>query len=368
MPRKGQEGKCLHVRDWPELDQKLWHAALATRGFENEEQSPASKWRRTTIQTNREGYGRWIDYLQHSGHDLDETPTQRVTRARVRSYLAELEKQGVSIRSRCNRISELLSVLLAIAPDADWGWLRHRFKVLDAQAKDARRRPDPTVLAGDILDRAFKKLRVIEGTPDCQRDLYWALAYRNWLMLATLTLVPLRRRNFAELSLERHLRVAGQEWLVEIPAREAKGGKPLITPIPPALHPHIRFYLEQVRPMLLKDKRSDRLWITILHGPMMPHSLFIMMTNFTREVLGRAIGPHRFRHIGATSILLAAPGEIEVARAFLCQADSGTTHDHYIIGESIAASRQRAAVVAKLRRTLPGEHRRREPDHPSPES
>jgi site-specific recombinase XerD len=366
MPRK-HEGRCLHLRDWPELDQKLWQEALAARDYEDENRSPAAKWRPTTIQTNREGYGRWIDYLERSGKRLDEPPDDRVTRERVKGYLTELEQQGVSIRSRCNRISELLSVLLAIAPDGDWAWLKHRFKALDAQAQEARQRPAPPLLAGDILARAFKELRAMEGAEDCDRNLYWAIGYRNWLMLATLTLVPLRRRNFATLSLDQHMRVAGREWLVEIPAAEAKGGKPITKPIPPALHCHIRFYLEQVRPILLKGNRSDRLWITNRHGPMTPHSFFIMITNFTREVFGAPIGPHKFRHIGATSILLATPGETEVARAFLGHGDYATTHDHYVIGESIAASRQRSAVVAKLRRSLPGRRRSGETEQPSPE-
>ena len=354
MPRKDLKGRCLHVREWPETDQKLWREALAPRDLEDEDQSPAAKWRPTTVQTNREGYGRWIDYLQRSGRGLDEPPGQRVTRDRVNGYLAELAQQGVSIRSRCNRTSELLSVLLAIAPQTDWAWLKRRYKSLDAQARDGRQCPTPTLLAGDILDSAFKRLRAMEQAEDSERDLYWALAYRNWLMLAMLTLVPLRRRNFATLSLDRHLRVAGPEWLVEIPGAEAKGGKRITKPLPPTLHSHVRLYLEQVRPMLLKGNSSDRLWITNRHGPMTSHSLFVMMTNFTRKAFGTPIGPHKFRHIGATSILFATPGETEVARAFLAHGDYATTHDHYVIGELIAASRQQAAVVAKLRRTLPG--------------
>jgi len=366
MPRRGIKGRCLHIRDWPEIDQKLWQEALTARDLEDEDQSPAAQWRPTTVQTNREGYGRWIDYLRRSGEGLNESPDQRVTRDRVKRYLVELEQQGVTIRSRCNRISELLSVLRAIAPQGDWAWLKHRFKVLDAQAQEARQRADPPLLAGDILEPAFKKLRAMEQAEDPERDLSWAFGYRNWLMLAMLTLVALRRRNFAELSLDRHLRIVGRQWLVEIPATEAKAGKPITKPIPPAIQCRLRFYLEQVRPMLLKSNSSDRLWITNRHGPMTPHSLFIAMTNFTREAFGAPIGPHKFRHIGVTSILLAAPGETEATRAFLDHGAFATTDDYYVIGESIAASRQWSAVVAKLRQTLPGG--RPETEHPSSES
>src|SRR5689334_8977676 len=128
--------RCLPVDEWPEVDQRLWREALLPRDLEDEEQSPAAKWRPTTVQTNREGYGRWIDYLKRAGDGLEEPPAQRDTPDRVRRYLLELERQGVSVRSRCNRISELLSVMLAIAPEADWEWLRNRFRRLDVQAQD----------------------------------------------------------------------------------------------------------------------------------------------------------------------------------------------------------------------------------------
>lgn len=42
------------------------------------------------------------------------------------------------------------------------------------------------------------------------------------------------------------------------------------------------------------------------HTPMTDHSLYIAMTNFTRRVFGKVINPHRFRHIDATSIVVAA--------------------------------------------------------------
>jgi hypothetical protein len=80
--------RCLHVRDWPETDQSLWNKALKTADLEDEIRSPAASWTPTTIQTNREGYGRWINFLVRSGVDLAEEPADRVTAIRVRSYPA----------------------------------------------------------------------------------------------------------------------------------------------------------------------------------------------------------------------------------------------------------------------------------------
>src|SRR4029077_13411013 len=133
--------------------------------------------------------------------------------------------------------------------------------------------------------------------------------------------------------------------------------KRITMPIPSVLHPHIRFYLDQVRPTLLNGRTCDRLWVTIRHTPMTDHSVYIAMTNFTKKVFGTAINPHRYRHMGATTIIVGAPEKIDAARAFLSHSSRKTTEDHYIMGQSLAASRSHAALIARLRRTLPGAKR-----------
>ncbi len=308
------------------------------------------------MQTNREGYGRWINFISRSGYDLAEDPADRVTSSRVRSYLAALHGQQVSIRTQCNRIAQLLSVMLAIAPERDWSWLKRRFRRLDALANENRREPPLPLLSGDILHEALKSLNRFHRD-GLDPGVSSAIVYRDWLMVAMPTLLALRRKNFANLSIERHMRWVGSTWLIDIPIKESKTEKRIRTPIPPALHPHIHYYLEQIRPKLLDGRVSDRFWITVHHTAMTDHSMYIAMTNFTRKVFGKAINPHRFRHIGATTIVVGAPEKIEAARAFLSHSNSATTQDHYIIGQSLAASRQHAALIARLRRTLPGAKR-----------
>src|SRR6266851_5081148 len=255
-----------------------------------------------------------------------------------------------------NRISQLLSVMLAMAPEWDWTWLKRRFNRLDALAQENRRCTAPALLSGDILDKAFKALAVLKRDGE-NSSLASAITYRNWLMLATITLVPLRRHNFTTLSISRHLRRVGENWLIEIPAEEAKAGKPIVMPIPSTLHSHLQRYFEQIRPRLLNGRDDDRVWISHRHRPMTDHSMYIAMTDFTRKAFGTAVSPHRFRHTGATSVVIAAPEQVEAARAFLGHGNYVTTEAHYIIAQSVAASRHQARLVAQLRRTLPGGNR-----------
>jgi integrase len=348
--------QCLHVWDWPEIDQDLWNGAFTKCDLEDDTQSPAAGWRLGSVQTNREGYGRWINFLTRSGSDLTMHPADRVTPIRVRAYLAELNQLKLSIRTRCNRISQLLSVVLAFAPERDWSWLKRRFRYLDALAHENRRQSPLPLLSGDILAEALKALNKLRKD-DGLSELSLAVTYRNWLMVAMAALLALRRHNLAALSIERHMRRVGDDWLIEIPPEESKTAKLITMPIPQVLHVDLEFYLEQVRPRLLAGRTTDRLWITVCHTPMTDHSLYIAMTNFTRKVFGKAINPHKFRHIGATSIVIAAPEKLEAARAFLAHGNSATTQDSYIIGNSLAASRRNAQLIARLRRTLPAAKR-----------
>jgi integrase len=275
---------CLHVRDWPEADQALWTTALTGGLPEDDDAGRGSAWRPTTIETNRQGYGRWINYLKRSDLDLGADPADRVTPETVLGYRQELEAQDLKPQTRCNRIAELMAVMLAFAPERDWGWLKRRLNRMYALADAERRQKPITIFTGDILDKAFKALDMArrDGVGPRLTD---AVEYRNWLMVAMLALSALRRRNFAELSVS--------------------------------------------------------------------HSVNVAMIAFTRKVFGVPINPHRFRHIGATSIVMAAPDMMEATRAFLSHGDTQTTKEFYVIGESLTASRQHADLIGKLRRRLP---------------
>jgi site-specific recombinase XerC len=339
---------CLHVKAWPEADQRLWEAALAHGDYEDEA-SPAAGWRPGTVQTNREGYGRWMNFLIRTEADLSASLGERVTPERVRAYVLELADQGLAVQTRCNRISQLYSVMAALCPTRDWSWLKRRSNRMAVFADDARRTEPLDMFTGDILSKALKALKSF-CLSESEISLNAAIEFRNWLMVATVTLVPLRRSNFAALSVSKHLRRTGHDWRVELPAEEAKHHKPIVMPIPEVLHRHLENYFTSVRPVLLAGRVSDRFWISVRGKPMTSHSIYISMTKFTREALGTAINPHRFRHIGASTVVVANPSFIEAARALLTHGDTQTTKDHYIIGQSLFVGRQNSQLIATLRR------------------
>jgi integrase len=345
--------RCLHVRDWPTPDQALWTEVLTPRDFEDQDAGLACHWKPGSIQTNREGYGRWINFSIGFGADMTVDPADRVTPERVSCYVAELAAQGLALQTRANRISQLMSVMMAFAPDRDWSWLKRRFNNLAARADANRSQPPLRLFSGDLLDASLGALRRLHRL-GFDGSYSQAILFRNWLMLATGTLAPLRRHNLAGINIVAHLRRTGADWSVEVPATESKTRKSISMPLPRLLHPYIQHYTEMIRPVLLAGHHAECLWITNRHTAMTDHSFYIALTNFTRSVFGIAINPHKLRHTGATSTVVAAPEKIESARAFMGHSDRDMTEAYYVIGQSVAASRRHAATIAKLRRRSPG--------------
>ena len=341
---------CLHVRDWPARDQVLWAEAVSGDNFESDA-LVRKNWRPKSVESYRHGYGRWINHLMRSGADLAIPPGERVTPEQVKLYLKEQRGQGLAPQTLANRISELLSVVLVFAPTHDWNWLRRIFNRL-AIVADQSRKPRPlTKLSGDILGPALKHLRSIEAAD--RVDLQTAIEYRNWLMVAMFVLTSLRITNFAGVTIGKTLKYLNGEWVIEVAADRAKQKKRIKMPVPTALNRHLPFYFEHIRPVLLAGSQSDRLWISQRGTAMGGHSIYLAVTNFTKKKLGEAINPHRFRHIAATSTVIDAPEKTEEARAHLTHTDKRMTEDHYVIGQSLAASREHGKLLADLRKRFP---------------
>ncbi|HEX5324553.1 MAG TPA: hypothetical protein VFW40_12250, partial [Capsulimonadaceae bacterium] len=56
------------------------------------------------------------------------------------------------------------------------------------------------------------------------------------------------------------------------------------------------------------------------------------------------------RHISCTSTVVADPEQTEAARALLTHSDKRVTEERYVIASSLAASRQQAELIAKMRK------------------
>ncbi len=360
--------RCLVIHDWPESDQVLWRQVTAPAKLLDEYRSRAANWSEATRHKYRRGYGRWICFLVNEGIDLDEAPSARVTQGNAARYLDTLEAQGVTLQTLAQRIAELLGVILAFAPDGDWKWLKRLTNHVRSLADETYEVKAPNHLSSEI---AHKALRALDELRQNLTDIgsQNAVTYRNWLMVLLLSIAPLRLKNFTALRVGVELKQRGGAWLIAIPGRDTKTGRPMTAPLPPQIAPFLTHYLETVRPKLLGAFCTDRLWITWQGKPMNEHGIYLRVTKFTNRQLGGPINPNAFRHMAATSISILNPEQIDTARALLGHSTPATTQQHYIAADAILTSQRHARLIHRLRRSLPGAKvRRASPSSPKKRS
>jgi len=345
-PQTDPARRCLAVSDWPNADRAAWHAALAADDPLSFERSTAASWRPATCHKNRRGYGRWLTFLRNFSEDLSVPLADRVTRDHVAAYLEELRRQQVAPYTLRNRILELHAVMIALAPDRNWSWLRACVVHLDRRAEDAMDRRLPPLLVSDVLDRGMKELRRRAQAPSSCRE---AIAYRDWLMLAVLAVLPLRLRNFAALSLARHMERRAGIWCIDIDGSETKTGRPYAARIPPNVGKFLDHYLSDIRPRLDRGAGGNNLWLSRSGSPLAEHTIYIIITELTQRTFGTALNPHFFRHIFATSVSISDPEAIEGARAALGHATRLTTQHHYNRASAFTAARTHADIMRRLR-------------------
>ena len=349
-PKKDPARRCLKVDEWPEADQAAWRRAL-DQGDPLEDQGPASHWSPETIHKYRRGYGRWLNFLRHNGL-LDETamPGERVTRALVGKYLKELERT-VAPYTVIGRLTELRAVVSVLTPGRDWKWLnpvvtRLRNRVAPTKPKRARIRPSAELFAWGL-----KRMESVQGAENLslrQRAAY----YRDGLMVALLASRPLRRRNFAGITIGGHLIRMGDLYLLCFAASETKTRRPLEFPVPTELNVPLELYLDLHRPNLLRGADSDRLWISARGRPMSEISVYHRIVKITEEAFGAPINPHLFRDCAATSIAISDPEHVRIAAAILGHTNLRTTEKYYNQARMLEAVRRHQDCLVSVRRDL----------------
>src|SRR5262249_46911214 len=177
-----------------------------------------------------------------------------------------------------------------------------------------------------------------------------AIHFRDWFMVACLTMIPLRRRNFTALALGQHLMQQSSDWVVEIPGIETKTRRPYHARVPGTLVAYLEHYLAHVRPVLPGQRHEDALWIARGGRPINHHSTNLRITALTRQAFGTPLNLHAFRSLAASTLSIVAPDMMDGGRTQLGHATRHTTQRHYLRADAIQASRTHAQLIQHLRR------------------
>jgi integrase len=277
------------------------------------------------------GYGRWLTYLSLSSPEaLAEAPAARITPERVRAYLGTLIAIGNSTQTILARLQELGEVAKVMDPNRRWTFINDLASKVRARHRPARDKSN-LPLSNELVDLGFKLME----SANKLSGLDAAITYRDGLLVASLALIPLSRRNLADLILELTLVRQGPSWTVAFGEDDTKSHTAFEVGLPEVLRAPLEAYLALHRPLL--ESRSGRwtrpldraLWVSKDGSPMTQMALYDRIRARTKEHFGVGINPHAFRAAAATTVAVADPAHVRVAAPLLSHRTFATTEKYY---------------------------------------
>jgi integrase len=369
--------RSVPIAGWTIADRAAWERAIAP-GARLRKGGAGAHLAPVTQDDLARRYGYFIDHLIRN--DLFKPEAQaagQVTPDHIERFVDELRVRVGSVTT-AQTIHKLRRAAQLLDPNRDFTWLAEIEKdfavMMRPQSKD-HRIIDP--------DRLFEAgLALIEeatNNPDLM-PLRRARQVRNGLMVALLTLCPIRLKNFAALELQASFRRVGTRWWIVLDRKDTKSRRPDERRVPRDLDDAIEAYLLIHRPVLAAAKTrgnvetvdpqdrvasppntpascagplaniSGSLWLSSNTGQRMTYSAVEhSITETTRLALGVAVSPHLIRTCAVTAIYTHAGDNPNLASGVLQHIDRRVTEEHYNRATSISAARQYAEIVKSTR-------------------
>ena len=171
-------------------------------------------------------------------------------------------------------------------------------------------------------------------------------------MIALLALLPIRRRSLTELALGTSVKLSPARIVIALSGDMTKNALPWETPVPVALEPLLRRYIDEVRPWLMarSNAQHDQLWVNQTGAALGYASVGIRVAEGTLALTGIRVPPHFFRDAAATTLSRLSPESARLIRPLLAHSSHGTAERHYIHAQGIEAGRDYASVIAMLKK------------------
>ena len=348
---KAPERECLKLLFWPSEDRQRWELALEPEDYFDDRKGARVNHSDKSNEKAVKGYGRFLTYLHH--HDREAVkllPEDRITPERVKAYIGHLQGVGNSTQTLLGRLQELQEVAKVMDPDKDWSFINDRASRVRARHKPVRNKKD-IKLSDELLAMGLKLM----AQASAFEGLEAAIRFRDGLMIAFLALVPVRRRNLADLILGENLIVNDGGWLVTYDETETKTHEPHEALLPGILNEPLQAYLSIHRPYLLaREGRwtsdpKNALWISKDGSAMTQMALYDRVRARTKDEFGKAMSIHAFRYAAATTMAIADPEHVRIAAPLLGHRSFTTTETYYQQARTLEAHRDYVATIAKRR-------------------
>jgi integrase/recombinase XerD len=328
--------RSLPLALWPATDRNTWLARQ-----ERYRRGGTRHFAEVTRKDLERRYSYFLDFVRNtSGFDSSLPAAGHVTPESVEAYIARLKAMVGSVTAERN-IHKLRRVAQILASKRDWEWLKDLEAEL-AFAAIPKAKFDRIVDPHRILAAGLAIVKEAETTEGL-RPTWRALRYRNGLMVALLSVVVIRLKNYAALELDRTIKKIGTHWWIALPAREAKGRRADERRIHRLLKPCLDRYIDHYRPQL--GPTNKLLWVGEKGQPLKYKTVGRLITETTREVLGVPISPHLFRACAASYVAIAVGKQHGLASALLQHTHPQTTEKHYNLARMATAAEEFGRLI-----------------------
>lgn len=340
-PRKRQ--RALPIETWPNADRTAWLAATLPGRNILDDGGVASHLAPVTVADYTQRYAYFLDFLRDTGRLVHNAPPGASVAPEVIGAYLEFVDDRVASVTRAGSVQKILKVAEWIAPDRDWSWLRRIANRLAPRAVPKNKRPR-IVEADQLYGLGLDLMKRAEAEPGYSA--YGrAELYRDGLMVALLAACPLRRGNFAALTIGGTLLRSGSRWMISIPDAEIKNRRAIEMPIPPTLGRKLDQFLARHRAAFKGADRTKRLWPSRKGGPISDSGVFNVIVRRTRVAFGHSVNPHLFRDCAVTTMATHHGAHIGAASSLLGHVDPRVTERHYNQAGMIDAVRAYQDVV-----------------------
>jgi integrase len=346
---------------WPAADRAAWEKAFRPVSGFRFGGGGGAKLREPSIVSLIGGYARWLAWLRdHEPDTLADLAENRATEARVTAFLEGISEE-IAYRTLFNYGCRLKQALTLICPGSDWRWFDPLLRDLKRMASAT---PSPRrgfVPSHQLFDHGLELMQEAEGRPEMTEPVRAAELFRDGLMFAFLALRPLRLKNMTQLELGTELVASPAGYDITILPDKTKTKNTLEFPLPAALVPAMRRYLQHYRPALaaapmhsiIKGGDPARpVWLARSGAQFPEHTFADMITSRTLARFAVRLSPHEFRHCAATSIAEFNPKDFHIIRMILGHTGSAMAEQYYIRAKGLEAVRTYQKVVTRKRKEL----------------
>jgi hypothetical protein len=163
----------------------------------------------------------------------------------IAAYIDNLVGLNNSTATILARLQELGEAAKIMGPERSWAFINALASRIRARHRPARDKRN-LKLSEELLDLGLNIIEKATATTGLKA----AILHRDGLMIALLTLVPLRRRNLAGLRLDWNVLEINGSWLISLAASETKTHAPFEILWPSELLAPLHTYLNVHRPRL----------------------------------------------------------------------------------------------------------------------